>query len=298
MGTWSSSTTTTDLFWGSFKPISFTFHSQSIRWTACRDSASLWWRSSIDSWNSLSVAIILLQWKTKRAPYLDFLPLVIDILEPGEEKATIVAGPCITILLFLFRCESRIDFLILEKRADGKGERLVGQSSGRSAVHSQDFLLNRLHQLFLLNQVLERKKRWLIFHAVEWWEGHYNTPASSDDSVPFLVRQIDPAWEVEAKGVARQQGQTSARPRCPLSRTCNDSSGNLWSPAVAWAGQAADSDACAQSASGCWNTSRSSLWRARLAEWLEPTHRLPAGPPAAAAAKLVTERCWQLMSTE
>lgn len=48
MGTWSSSIS--GFFRGSHGVSSFIFHSQSIFCTACRDSASLWCRRSIDSW--------------------------------------------------------------------------------------------------------------------------------------------------------------------------------------------------------------------------------------------------------
>ena len=55
--------------------------------------------------------------------YLDLLPLVVHVLQPGYEEAAVVARPRVTVLLFLLRGQDIVD---LERRRREEGGRAEG----------------------------------------------------------------------------------------------------------------------------------------------------------------------------
>ena len=80
---------------------------------------------------------------------LDLLPLVINVLQPGEEETTVVPGANVAILLLLLQVNWRVDFLVTKDVAHAAGKRLVGQTSGTPPMHPDDFLLHGKHKLLL-----------------------------------------------------------------------------------------------------------------------------------------------------
>merc|ERR1719210_2649678 len=99
--------------------------------------------------------------------YLDFLPLIIYILQPREEKSTIVSATNISILLLLVRINGSVNLLVPEDGAHAVGQGLVGEGPRGAAVHAEDLLLHGQHQLLLLHQVLHPQLVALVLLAEE-----------------------------------------------------------------------------------------------------------------------------------
>ena len=85
--------------------------------------------------------------------HLDFFPLVVDVLEPGQEESAVVPGADVSVLLLLLHVNGSVDLGVADVSAKTEGQRLVGQRPRGAPVHSQDLLLHRQDQLLLLNEV-------------------------------------------------------------------------------------------------------------------------------------------------
>uniref|UniRef100_A0A2M3ZNF2 Putative secreted peptide n=1 Tax=Anopheles braziliensis TaxID=58242 RepID=A0A2M3ZNF2_9DIPT len=99
--------------------------------------------------------------------FLDLLPLVVHILQPAQKQSPIVPAACIPILLLLLGRYDVVHFFILQDRTDGEGKRLIGQCTGSTSMYAQNLLLDRQHQLLLLDNVLHLELVAFLFLRVK-----------------------------------------------------------------------------------------------------------------------------------
>ena len=85
--------------------------------------------------------------------HLDFLPLVVDVLEPRQEESTVVPGADVSVLLLLLHVNRSVDLRVADVGTKTERQRLVSQRPRRTPVNSQDLLFYRQDQLLLLNEV-------------------------------------------------------------------------------------------------------------------------------------------------
>ena len=111
--------------------------------------------------------------------YLNFLPFIVDVLQPGEEKTTVISRPHIFlvghIVLRPFEAAEAspsslwtslvgiVNVLVTQYRANAVGHCLIGQSSSSSPMNSENFLREKKDKQ-IKNRAKNSLKRWDAFN--------------------------------------------------------------------------------------------------------------------------------------